>query len=82
MVNASSIRGRIAWRRSGTYAATKFALEALSGTLSLELRPWGVAVSMVEPGYVKSNIDAALLERPPWGSVTPWRGPAACRRVS
>ena len=43
---------------SGAYHATKHALEALASALRWELKPFGVSVSSVEPGFVKSNIGA------------------------
>ena len=46
----------------GPYAATKFALEALADTLRQELRPWGIAVSIVEPGAVATGIWGKALE--------------------
>ena len=41
---------------SGPYHATKWALEALASALRTELQAFGVSVSSVEPGFVKSNI--------------------------
>jgi NAD(P)-dependent dehydrogenase (short-subunit alcohol dehydrogenase family) len=43
---------------SGAYHATKWALEALANSLRWELKPFGVSVSSVEPGFVKSSIGA------------------------
>lgn len=42
--------------RMSSYAASKHALEAASDALRLELRPLGVAVAIVQPGYVRSDI--------------------------
>ena len=36
----------------GAYCASKFALEALAGALRIELRPWRISVSIIEPGPV------------------------------
>ncbi len=44
----------IKWR--GAYAASKFALEGLSGCMALELRGSGISVSLIEPGPVTSKI--------------------------
>lgn len=56
VVNISSVSGRIAAPFLGPYAASKFALEALSDALRVELRPWGIAVVLVEPGPVATPI--------------------------
>ena len=63
IVNVSSIGGRIALPLVGPYAASKFALEGISDTLRRELRDQGVAVSVIEPGGVKTPIwDKGLSE--------------------
>jgi NAD(P)-dependent dehydrogenase (short-subunit alcohol dehydrogenase family) len=56
IVNISSIGGRVALPLLGPYAASKFALEALSDSLRRELRPWGIGVVVVEPGGVRTPI--------------------------
>lgn len=56
IVMMSSISGRVAPPYIGPYAASKHALEALSDALRLELRRWGVSVSLIEPGSVKTPI--------------------------
>jgi NAD(P)-dependent dehydrogenase (short-subunit alcohol dehydrogenase family) len=50
IVNVASIMGRFALPGSGIYAASKFALEAASDALRIELAPFGVRVVVVEPG--------------------------------
>lgn len=56
IVNISSIGGRIAEPMLGPYAASKFALEALSDSMRIELRPWKIRVSLIEPGSVLTPI--------------------------
>ncbi|MCL4195574.1 MAG: SDR family oxidoreductase, partial [Thermoguttaceae bacterium] len=56
IVNISSISGRVAAPYLGPYAASKYALEALSDALRSELRRWGIRVSLVEPGTVDTPI--------------------------
>ncbi len=56
IVNISSIAGRAATPFLGAYCSSKFALEAMSDALRLELAPWGIAVSLVEPGAVQSQL--------------------------
>ena len=50
IINVSSIGGRIALPITGAYSASKFALEALSDSLRIELAPFGVRVVVIEPG--------------------------------
>jgi NAD(P)-dependent dehydrogenase (short-subunit alcohol dehydrogenase family) len=56
IINVSSVSGRIAAPFLGAYAASKFALEALSDSLRVELAPWGLAVVLVQPGPVATPI--------------------------
>ena len=43
-------------RSPGPYAASKFGIEAVSDSLRRELRPWGIEVSVIEPGSVATPI--------------------------
>jgi len=56
IVNMGSIAGRMATPFTGAYGASKFALEALTDALRLELQPWGISVSIIEPGAVATPI--------------------------
>ncbi|HJO32581.1 MAG: SDR family oxidoreductase [Anaerolineales bacterium] len=56
IVNMSSVSGRVAAPFLGPYSASKFALEALSDCMRLELRPWGISVSVVQPGPIATPI--------------------------
>ncbi len=56
VVLMGSIGGRSALPFLGPYAASKHALEAFADVLRVELRPWGIAVSIVEPASVKTAI--------------------------
>jgi NAD(P)-dependent dehydrogenase (short-subunit alcohol dehydrogenase family) len=56
IVNIGSVSGLISAPFSGAYSASKFALEALTDSLRLELRPWKIHVSIVEPGYIQTPI--------------------------
>jgi NAD(P)-dependent dehydrogenase (short-subunit alcohol dehydrogenase family) len=53
VVNMSSISGGVAAPYLGPYSASKFAMEAITDTLRLELRSFGIHVSAVEPGPIE-----------------------------
>jgi len=55
IVNISSIGARICPPGSGYYAATKAALEGISGSLQKELAPLGISVTAVEPGGFRTD---------------------------
>ena len=56
IANIGSVSGRIALPFAGPYAASKFALEALSDSLRRELASSGVGVTLIEPGPVRTPI--------------------------
>jgi NAD(P)-dependent dehydrogenase (short-subunit alcohol dehydrogenase family) len=56
VVNISSGNGKLVLPFSGAYCASKFALEAMSDSLRMELAPWGMHVVVVEPGAMGTDI--------------------------
>jgi short-subunit dehydrogenase len=63
IVNVSSIGGRVTLPLFGVYNSTKYAIESLSDALRVELSPFGVQVSLIEPGYIATNFtDRSLQE--------------------
>jgi NAD(P)-dependent dehydrogenase (short-subunit alcohol dehydrogenase family) len=52
IINISSIGGKIYEPLGGWYHATKFAVEGLSDSLRIELRPFGIDVVLIEPGPI------------------------------
>lgn len=56
VVNIGSIGGRFAVPFAGPYTASKYAMEGLTDCLRMELSPWGIHVSIVEPASVATPI--------------------------
>jgi NAD(P)-dependent dehydrogenase (short-subunit alcohol dehydrogenase family) len=62
IVNLSWIGGFIASAGWGVYCSTKFAVEGISEALAAEVGPLGIAVTIVEPGYFRTDfLDASSL---------------------
>ena len=56
IVNMGSIAGKSALPMTGPYSASKFALEAITDSLRVELLPFGVDVIIIEPGVIATPI--------------------------
>lgn len=56
IINISSIGGRVVMPLMGAYHMSKFALEAMTDALRLELKPWGIDVISIEPGAIATDI--------------------------
>jgi NAD(P)-dependent dehydrogenase (short-subunit alcohol dehydrogenase family) len=60
IVNIGSVAGKIARPLSSIYDSTKHALEAITDGLRGELKPFGVRVSLIRPGFIITEfVDAA-----------------------
>jgi short-subunit dehydrogenase len=55
IINITSIGGKMATPLGGWYHASKFAVEALSDSLRMEVKQFGVNVIVIEPGGVKTE---------------------------
>ena len=62
IINMSSLSGKVAIPLFGPYSSSKFALEAMSDALRLELHPFGVEVVLIEPGYIPTNFQNSSIE--------------------
>ncbi|SRR5216683_571839 len=56
IVNMGSLAGKVAFPLWGPYAASKFAVEALTDALRMELLPWHLMVSLVEPFVIATPL--------------------------
>lgn len=61
ILNVSSVGGMMAMPTMSLYSAAKFALEGATEALWYEVRPWGIQVSLIEPGFVRSDSFRATL---------------------
>lgn len=64
VINVSSVLGRVSVEGNGAYSMSKHALVAYTNTLRLEMKKWGVDVSVVEPtGYYTGNMQEYSLRK-------------------
>ncbi|HKK40172.1 MAG TPA: SDR family oxidoreductase [Cryomorphaceae bacterium] len=61
IINISSIGGEFGLPFRGIYSAAKSALDRFSETLRMELSPWNIYVSTIQPGDIKTNINNTRL---------------------
>ena len=64
ILNLSSVAGQVARASTGFYAASKFAVEALSEALREEVEPLGVKVTLIEPSGFKTDFHGRSLAAP------------------
>jgi NAD(P)-dependent dehydrogenase (short-subunit alcohol dehydrogenase family) len=56
IINVASVSGHISNSPLGAYAASKFALEAISEALAGEVKPFNIRVAIVEPGIINTQM--------------------------
>jgi short-subunit dehydrogenase len=61
IINVSSVGGRLTLPYFGVYNSTKYAVESLSDALRYELRPFGIDVSLIEPGVIRTNFESTAV---------------------
>ncbi|HPU53907.1 MAG TPA: SDR family NAD(P)-dependent oxidoreductase, partial [Burkholderiaceae bacterium] len=54
-MNVSSVAGLISVPFQSMYSASKYALEAISEAMRIEVKPFGIKVSLIEPGDIKTG---------------------------
>jgi short-subunit dehydrogenase len=54
IINISSVGGFMAMPTMSAYSASKFALEGATESLWYEMRPWGIFVTLIVPGFINS----------------------------
>ncbi|SPF32758.1 hypothetical protein SBA4_1210017 [Candidatus Sulfopaludibacter sp. SbA4] len=76
IVNVTSMMGRLTLGCHAFYAATKFALAAVSESLAIEIQPFGVRVAIIEPGVILTPIwNKGEVLMPDWASLRARDGP-------
>jgi NAD(P)-dependent dehydrogenase (short-subunit alcohol dehydrogenase family) len=61
IANVSSVGGRLTFPGGGPYHASKHAVEAMSDALRYEVKPFGVRVSVIEPGIIKTKFGETVV---------------------
>lgn len=62
VVFISSVSGLFTTPGTGAYNASKYAIESLADALRMELRPWRIPVSLIEPGPIRTDMWADVLD--------------------
>jgi short-subunit dehydrogenase len=73
IINVSSVGGRITLPYFGVYNSTKYAVESLSDAMRYELRPFGIDVTMIEPGVIRTNFEATAVGNLAQFATTPYK---------
>ena len=60
IINVASVSGHISNSPLGAYAASKFALEAISEALAQEVKPFNIKVAIIEPGIINTEMAADI----------------------
>lgn len=79
IVNVSSLAGLVTIPFQGFYSASKYALESMSDALRMELRPFGVHVTLLEPGDFKTGFTQSRIFSAGSGEGSAYRD--SCQRA-
>ncbi len=69
IINVASVAGHISNSPLGGYAASKYALEAISESLAQEVKPFNIKVAIIEPGIINTQMSRDITVRS--GSIYP-----------
>ena len=69
IVNIGSMGGLITFPVGGYYHASKYAVEAISDALRVEVKPFGIEVILVEPGLIRTSFESRMNEGPEVGTA-------------
>lgn len=75
IINISSVSGMLAMPTMSSYSASKFALEGASEALWYEMRPFGVRICLVQPGFIHSPSHKNVYHTPQSDPTRNWSGP-------
>jgi NAD(P)-dependent dehydrogenase (short-subunit alcohol dehydrogenase family) len=67
IVNMSSMGGNFVFPGGGAYHASKYAVEAISDALRFEVKGFGVGVTVIQPGAIRTEFAGTVAERLPEG---------------
>jgi NAD(P)-dependent dehydrogenase (short-subunit alcohol dehydrogenase family) len=56
IINISSVAGVVGLKHCAAYGATKFAVEGLSLSVAAEVEPFGIKITVVEPGFFRTDL--------------------------
>jgi NAD(P)-dependent dehydrogenase (short-subunit alcohol dehydrogenase family) len=76
VINVSSVSGVAVWAGTGVYTASKFALEGVMQTLAQEVAPFGIKVTNLEPGGMRTDYAGRSLRKPARTIADYGEGPA------
>lgn len=75
IVNISSVSGMLAMPTMASYSASKYALEGASEALWYETRPFGITITLVQPGFIHSNSFKNVYHTEASAPTRNWSGP-------
>ena len=75
IINISSVSGMLAMPTMSSYSASKFALEGASEALWYEMRPFGVRICLVQPGFIHSASHKNVYHTAQSDPTRTWSGP-------